>query len=90
MKGAYATSYEGREKITRDRIASTLKNVQAAYKKAVNLTGKSGAGHVVSTFYDICSDIWGTSPAVNGMDDGLESSSSFVAMVDIGKVDSPG
>ena len=89
MKEAYPTSFEGRERITRDRIASKLKKVQAAYKKAVDLKGKSRAGRIVSTVYEICNDNWGTSPAVNGIDDGLESSSSFATMVDIGEVDSP-
>ena len=47
MEEAYPTSFEGRKNITRDRIASKLRKVQAAYKKAVDLKGKSGAGRVV-------------------------------------------
>ena len=58
-----------REKITRDRVTAKLKKIQTAYKKAEDSKRKSGGGRVVMTFYSICSEIWGGSPAIESLMD---------------------
>ena len=64
-----------REEITRDRVTAKLKKIQTAYKKAEDSKRKSGGGHVVMTFYSICSEIWGGRPSIESLSDGFESSS---------------
>ena len=76
MQAAYPISENSNRKgrITKERGAAKVKKIQAAYIKAVDAKRKSGGGYIVMAFYDLCSDIWGTSPALNSIDDGIESS----------------
>ena len=62
------------EEITKERVAAKLKNIQAAYKKALDAKRQGGGGRVVMTFYDVCNDIWGRCPAANSLEDGMDSS----------------
>lgn len=53
MKKAYPiSSFEERGDITKERITAKIKKIQAAYRKDVDLKGKSGGGRVVTTFYE--------------------------------------
>ena len=38
---------------------------------------RSGGGRIVAQFYDLCSQIWGGSPATESVDCGIESSLSL-------------
>ena len=59
---------------TKERIILKLKAVRLGFKKALDSGRFSGGGRVVACFYDICSEIWGGSPAVEKMPCGIETS----------------
>ena len=59
---------------TKDRVLLKLKSIRLNFKKALDSGRVSGGGRVVACFYDICSDIWGGSPAVEKMACGVDSS----------------
>ena len=64
------------EKITKNRIAAKLKKIRTNFRKAVDTGRKSGGGRIVFSFYDLCEKIWGSSPAVNSIPGGIDSSDS--------------
>ena len=51
-----------------------LKRIRTGYKKALDSGRRSGGGRIVTTFFDECSEIWGGSPAVECVKNGIESS----------------
>jgi hypothetical protein len=57
----------------KERLCSKLKRIRTGYKKALD-SGRSGGGRIVTTFFDECSEIWGGSPAVECVKNGIESS----------------
>lgn len=59
---------------TKDRVLLKLKSIRLSFKKALDSGRVSGGGRVVACFYDICSEIWGGSPAVEKMASGVDSS----------------
>ena len=61
--------------ISKDRVAAKLKKIRQDYKKAADTKRKSGGGRVVFVFYDVCETIWGGSPAVTSLQEGIDSSS---------------
>ena len=63
------------EVISKDRVAAKLKKIQQDYKKAADAKMKSGAGHVLFVFYDLCEIVWGGSPAVTSLYERIDSSS---------------
>ena len=62
------------ELLTKERIAAKLKRIRSGYKKAVDSGRRSGGGRVVLTFFDLCERVWGGSPAVESIDNGIDSS----------------
>ena len=62
------------ELLTKERIAAKLKRVRTGYKKAVDAGRRSGGGRVVLTFYDLCENVWGGSPAVESISGGIDTS----------------
>eukprot|EP00794_Sanderia_malayensis_P020624 gene20624-22659_t len=62
--------------ITKDKIVSKIKRIRTMFRKAVDSGRKSGGGRVIFALYDECEEIWAGSPAVNSMNDGIESSFS--------------
>ena len=61
--------------ISNDRVAGKLKKIRQVYKKAADAKMKSGGGRVVFVVYDLCKTIWGESPAVTSLQEGIDSSS---------------
>ena len=43
------------------------------FRKAVHIGKKSGGGRVVLTFYSLCQSLWGSSQAVNGITNSIDS-----------------
>jgi hypothetical protein len=58
----------------KERLWSKLKRIRTGYKKALDSGRRSGGGRIVTTFFDECSEIWGVSPAVECVKNGIESS----------------
>ena len=61
------------EVITKDRITAKVKNIRTDFKKVCDSGKKSGGGHVVFAFYNLCQGLWGINPAVNTISDGTDS-----------------
>ena len=53
-------------------MCSKLKRIQSGFKKAID-SGRSGGGRIVTTLYEECSAIWGGSPTVKCIKNGIES-----------------
>ena len=66
---------ENPEVISEDRVTAKFKKIRQDYKKAADTKRKSGGGRVVFVFYDVCETIWGGSPAVTSLQEGIDSSS---------------
>ena len=61
--------------ISTDRVAGKLKKIRQDYKKAADTKRKSGGCCAVFVFYDLCKTIWGESPDVTSLQEGIDSSS---------------
>ena len=59
--------------LTRERIASKIKDIRKTYNRAVDPGKKSGGGKTVETFYDVCSEIWGGCPATKSLEHGVDT-----------------
>ena len=57
-------------------MSAKLKKIRAQFKKAVGCGKKSGGGRIVFTFYTICQNVWGNSPAVTAIGNSVDSSYS--------------
>ena len=62
--------------ITKEMVSAKLKKIRTQFKKAVDCGKKSGGGRFVFTFYTICQNIWGNSPAVTAIGNSVDSSYS--------------
>ena len=62
--------------ITKERVSVKLKKIKTQFKKAVDCGKKSGGGRIGFTFYTICQNIWGNSPAVTAIGNSVDSSYS--------------
>ena len=63
-----------KEKITKKVLTSKLKAICIKFREAVDSGCRSGHGHVVLLYYELCEKIWGGSPATEEIYTGLESS----------------
>ena len=61
---------------TKDRVAPKIKRIKTSFRKAVDRGRRSGGGRIVMALYDECYEIWAGSPAVESIQEGIESSSS--------------
>lgn len=59
--------------ITKERVSAKIKSIRGNFKKAVDSGKKSGGGRIIFTFYDICESIWGGSPAVRSISNGIDT-----------------
>ena len=62
--------------ITKERVSAKLKKIRTQFKIAVDCGKKSGGGRIDFTFYTICQNIWGNSPAVTAIGNSVHSSYS--------------
>ena len=58
--------------ITKERVSAKIKSIRGNFKKAVD-SGKKSGGRIIFTFYDICERIWGGSPAVRSISNGIDT-----------------
>lgn len=63
-----------KEKITKKVMTSKLKAIRIKFREAVDSGHRSGHGCVVLLYYELCEKIWGSSPATEEIQTGLESS----------------
>ena len=59
--------------ITKERVSAKIKSIRGNFKKAVDSGKKRGGGRIIFTFYDICERIWGGSPAVRSISNGIDT-----------------
>ena len=60
--------------LTKERTSAKIKRIRSNYKKAVDARRRSGGGRIVLTFYDLCENVWGGSPAVQSIDGEIDFS----------------
>ena len=65
------------KEFSKERVLAKIKSVRQKYRAALDSGRRSGGGRIVAQFYDLCSQIWGGSPATESVDRGIESSLSL-------------
>lgn len=65
------------KEFNKERVLAKIKSLRQKYRAALDSGRRSGGGRVVAQFYDLCSQIWGGSPATESVDRGIESSLSL-------------
>lgn len=58
---------------SKDKIIAKLKRIQFCYQKAVDSGRQSRGGRVVTILFDECMELWSRYPAVEVMDNGIET-----------------
>ena len=58
---------------TKERLLRKLKCIKLSFRKAVDSGRRSGGGSVVMALYDECYEVWAGSPAVESLDQGIET-----------------
>ena len=58
---------------SKDKIIAKLKRIKFCYQKAVDSGRQSRGGRVVSILFDECMELWSGYPAVEAMDNGIET-----------------
>ena len=76
-KEKYPNAEKIGEVLTKDRISAKLKIIRADFRKAIDKGKRSGGGRVVFTFFDLCEQLWGGSPAVTAIENSRFSRSTF-------------
>ena len=65
--------YSNKEKLNKDRVAAKLKTIMTGYRKVCDNRRKSGGCRIVFTFYGLCENLWGGSPAVTSLSNATDS-----------------
>ena len=83
MKENYPTGKVDKEKypngekigkvLTKDQISAMLKIICTDFRKAIDQGKRGGSGRVVSTFFDLCEQLWEGSPAVTAIENSIDS-----------------
>ena len=63
-----------KEEITKQVVTSKLKAIRLKFRQAVDSGKRSGHGHVVMLFYELCERLWGGCPATEQIKGRIESS----------------
>ena len=58
---------------SREKINVKLKRIKFGYRKAVDSGRRSGGGRVVTILFDKCAELWSGCPAVEAMDNGIDT-----------------
>ena len=69
-------SYQIRDKIDKDRVGGQLNSIRANYRKVVDASKCSEGGRSVFTFFRLCENVWGGSPAVKSISSRRDTSRS--------------
>ena len=67
-------NYQNKNLLNKVCITAKLKSIRTGFKKAADAVKKSGGDRVVFTFYDLCANLWGGSPAVTSLPYGVDTS----------------
>ncbi|XP_065107823.1 uncharacterized protein [Paramisgurnus dabryanus] len=62
-----------KEEINRGHITTKLKAIRFRYRQAVDSGRRNGHGRVILLFFDLCTSIWGRSPATLVLPAGIET-----------------
>lgn len=65
---------------TKDRVTTKLKSIRTNYRKAVDSGRSSGGGRTVAIFWDLCHEIWGSSPVTIDIHSDFGSDSQDVSI----------
>ena len=65
--------YPKKEELNKDRVAAKLKTNRTGYRKSCDNGKKSGDGRIVFTFYGLCENHRGGSPAVTSLPNAIDS-----------------
>ena len=68
--------------ITKLQLTTKMKNIRSKYRTAVDTGRKSGHGRVVYLYFELCSEIWGGSPATRALESGIETGSLETASLE--------
>ena len=68
-------NFKSKDQFTKERLAAKIKKIKTSFRKAVDSGRRSGGGRVTYALYNECYEIWAGCPAVESLDDGVESSS---------------
>ena len=68
-------NFNNKEEVTRERLAAKIKNIKTSFRKAVDSGRRSGGGRVTYALYNECYEVWAGCPAVESLEDRVESSS---------------
>ena len=72
-EGSRADFQYSDEFLTKDRIASKIKQFHINIEKAIDSRKQAGTGIIVATFHKICNEIWSGSPATESRNSGIEN-----------------
>ena len=72
----------GEDDLTKEIVASKLKNIRAKYREAVDSGRRNGHGRVVLLFFEHCEAIWGGSPATEEISCGIETGDNTVDLTE--------
>ena len=70
--------------ITKAQLTAKVKAIRSKYRAAVDSGKKSGQGRVVYEHYNLCSEIWGGSPATSALPVGVETGNGAESPTDSG------
>ncbi|KAM4577097.1 uncharacterized protein PAE49_007004 [Odontesthes bonariensis] len=62
-----------KDQVSKVHVATKIKAVRIKYRQAVDTQRRSGHGRAVSLFFELCDEIWGTTPASTTVEHGLET-----------------
>lgn len=58
---------------SKEKINAKLKRIKFGYRKAIDSGRRSEGGRVVTILFDKCAELWSGCPAVEAMDNGIET-----------------
>ena len=71
-KEKYPTAEKIGDVLTTDWISAKLKIIRTDFRKAIDKGKRSGGRRVVFTFFDLCQQLWGGSPAVTAKENSID------------------
>ena len=64
--------FDLQKQFSKESLLSKIKAIRVKYKAAFNSGRRSGGGHIMATFFDVCSSIWAGSPSAQCTYGGVE------------------
>ena len=73
-RGSTKKDFFHKDSLAKGQVTSKPKNIKRNYRRAVDAGRRSGNGHVVLLYSELCEQLWGGSPATRCIDNGIETS----------------